>query len=73
MFTMQNTEGFTQADLDLMNKAVATLMARGFDEANASDRVNNNWRPTDNTVESLMGREPSFAERALGDAILANR
>ena len=53
MFTTDNTEGFTQADLDLMNEALEKLLAEGIDESNASDIVNNNWQATDNTVESL--------------------
>lgn len=53
MFTTDNTDGFTQADLDLMNKALAALVADGIDEKNASDIVNNNWMPDGNTVESL--------------------
>ncbi len=55
MFTMENTEGFTQPDLDLMNEAVSILMADGVDEKNAQDIVNNNWR-YGNTVESLTRR-----------------
>ena len=44
MFTLSNTQGFNQADLDLMNKALAILTADGIDESNASDIVNNNWQ-----------------------------
>lgn len=53
---MDNTDGFTQDDLDLMNEALEVLMADGVDEKNASDIVNNNWRPDGNTVESLTNR-----------------
>jgi len=53
MFTMGNTQGFTQADLDLMNEALAKLVADGIGEKNASDIINNNWRADGNTVESL--------------------
>jgi hypothetical protein len=53
MFTMDNTDGFTQADLDLMNEALEKLVADGIDESNASDIINNNWQAADNTVESL--------------------
>ena len=53
MFTMDNTEGFTQRDLDLMNEALMVLVAEGMDESNASDIINNNWQPAGNTVESL--------------------
>jgi len=53
MFTMENTQGFTQADLNLLNEALAQLVADGIDEKNASDIINNNWRADGNTVESL--------------------
>ena len=53
MFTMDNTDGFQLADLDLMNNALAVLVARGIEESNASDIINNNWMPDGNTVESL--------------------
>lgn len=56
MFTIENTRGFTQDDLDLMNEALAILVADGIDESNASDIINNNWQDTGNTVESLTGR-----------------
>lgn len=44
MFTLDNTEGFDQAELDLMNRALRLLVEDGIDEKNASDIVNNNWR-----------------------------
>ena len=56
MFTMENTDGFTQADLDLMNAAIAVLTSGGMDESNAADVVNNNWAPEGNTVERLTKR-----------------
>lgn len=56
MFTMDNTEGFTSDDLDLMNEALDILVADGIDESNASDIINNNWMPDGNTVETLTKR-----------------
>ncbi len=53
MFTTQNTDGFNTADIKLLNQAVETLVARGYSEEEAADRVNNNWMESDNTVESL--------------------
>lgn len=53
MFTIENTSGFTQADCDFLNSAVAVLVARGIDEQNAASIVNNNWQESGNTVESL--------------------
>lgn len=55
MFTTDNTDGsFMQADMALMNQAVALLMERGLEENNASDLVNNNWQESGNTLESLV-------------------
>ena len=56
MFTLDNTQGFTKSDLDLMNEALEILIADGIDESNASDIVNNNWMEEGNTVESLIQR-----------------
>lgn len=53
MFDLNNTEGFSQDDIILLNTAMKTLMESGADESNASDIVNNNWDETENTVESL--------------------
>ncbi len=55
-FNLDDTSGFTQAECDLLNQAVAVLMERGIDESNACDIVNNNWQESDNTVESLTAR-----------------
>lgn len=55
MFNLDNTEGFSQADCDLLNEAAAALVARGWDEKNAGDRVNNNWQAQNNTLASLIG------------------
>lgn len=53
MFTMDNTNGFTPADLVLMNEALAVLISSGIDEKNASAIINNNWTDGENTIESL--------------------
>lgn len=54
MFRTDNTDGFTPADLELLNAATAKLVADyGMDESNAADIVNNNWQPAGNTIESL--------------------
>lgn len=45
MFTPDNTEGFTPAELDLLNKALAARMERGEDEKTASDAINNGYCP----------------------------
>lgn len=53
MFTLENTEGFGAANIELMNKAVAKLMGRGIEESNAQDIVNDNWVGSGDTLESL--------------------
>jgi ABC-type taurine transport system substrate-binding protein len=53
MFTLDNTEGFTAANIEIMNAALAKLVARGIEESNASDIVNNNWTGDGDTVDSL--------------------
>ena len=56
MFHLGNTNGFTQADCDMLNQAAAVLMERGIDESNAVDIVNNNWQESGNTIKSLAAR-----------------
>jgi len=54
MFTVNNTEGFTNDEIDLLNEALQVIMAEGgIEESNASDIVNNNWMAAGNTVETL--------------------
>lgn len=64
MFTTENTDGFSGNDLDLMNAALQILIARGVDEGNAADIVNNNWTGEGDTVASLAGIDPAV----VGDA-----
>lgn len=63
MFTIDNTEGFTASDIDLLNEAFRVYMARHPDlddddreqeEKHAHDVINNNWMESGNTVESLL-------------------
>ncbi len=56
MFDLNNTNGFSQDDLVLLNRAMQILVEGGVDEKNASGIINNNWRDASNTVESLTGR-----------------
>ena len=62
-FTIENTEGFTESDVALLNKAFRAYMARHPDldddnreqlESHAHDLINNNWQANGNTVESLL-------------------
>ena len=43
MWTTDNTEGFTQGQLNLINTAFDKLIADGMDEKAASDLINNAW------------------------------
>ena len=53
MFNSNNTSGFSQDDIALLNEALEIMMENGIAESNAADIVNNNWEPTGNTVDSL--------------------
>lgn len=54
MFTDENTEGFSAAELALLNEALAIRLARGEDEKNASDAINNAWNESA-TLSMLLG------------------
>lgn len=56
MFNLDNTTGFSAADLELLNRAAEILINDGLDRGNACDVVNNNWLPSGNTVRSLIAR-----------------
>lgn len=60
MFTADNTEGFTDAELELLNRALRLLMQDGIDESNASDIVTDNYRGdgTDTAQTLAMVRTP---------------
>lgn len=46
MWTMENTEGFTQAELNELNEALEMLMRDSFAEAeNLNDMLNNAYYP----------------------------
>ena len=45
MFTAENTEGFTTAELEILNEALVIRTAKGEDEKNASDAINNAFYP----------------------------
>lgn len=53
MFTDNNTDGFTKAELEILNEALAIRVERGEDEQDASDTINDLWQP-DATVEELV-------------------
>lgn len=44
MFTMDNTDGFTQAELNILNRVADALVAeKSYERSNAADAVNNAW------------------------------
>lgn len=58
MFRHDNTEGFTQSQLDVLNEAHAKLVALEYLPTEANDLLNNVWSANDakNTVELLVQR-----------------
>jgi len=56
MFTLENTENFTQSELDTLNEVLNRLISEGWPEDAASDRINNAWIDGDNSVEALYAR-----------------
>jgi len=56
MFTMENTEGFSQDQLNELNAAMRFLIDDGFDEQTASDMLNNAWDESTQTMEALLDR-----------------
>lgn len=56
MFTTDNSEGFTAANLKTLNAALAQLVARGWNEYDAEDALTNAWVADEaaNTVERLV-------------------
>jgi len=55
-FTQDNTEGFTDNEIELLNAAMEIVLDGSTDEddiKNAADRVNNNYTGNGDTVESL--------------------
>lgn len=47
MWTMDNTEGFEQTELDMINALVESIAADndGIDLHNINDAINNAWQP----------------------------
>ena len=55
-FTQDNTEGFTDNEIELLNAAMDIVLDGSTDEddiKNAADRVNNNYTGNGDTAESL--------------------
>ena len=66
-FSMDNTNGYSQSDLDLLNKATETLSRHdGISKSEAAELVERNWQSQGNTVETLSGIKTvlPFATRA---------
>lgn len=43
MFTIENTDGFTAQELEILNAALEIRMARGEGKTAAHDAINNAW------------------------------
>lgn len=57
MFTLDNTDDFTPADIVLLNATLEKLIADGWEEKTAADHITNKWSTSnENTVESLSAR-----------------
>lgn len=58
MFSIDNTDGFTATQLDVLNAALKKLVAQGYETNEAHDKLNNAWSALDerNTVEQLVQR-----------------
>ncbi len=62
MWTMDNTQGFTQDQLDLINDAIDLMDTDGIDESNVNDAINNAWAEQETAEElaadamKLLGR-----------------
>lgn len=54
MFTLENTDGFSQSQLNELNRALKALVSEGWEEKAASDRLNNEWRPGVETADELL-------------------
>jgi hypothetical protein len=66
MWTMDNTEGFTQAELDMLNRVAERIFASAADDddaANVNDALNNCW--VDGISEAAL---ESAARKRLGIA-----
>lgn len=53
-FRSDNTEGFSQDELDELNDALETLVSEGWDEKAATDRLNNVWQSSVATSHGLL-------------------
>jgi hypothetical protein len=60
LFTEANTEGFSTAELAILNDAVSILIASNMDAKSACDAVNNAYQPgttADNIVRLIAKAE----------------
>ncbi len=62
MWTMDNTDGFTQRQLDLINEVRDEMIADGMDGKNASDIITNAWNPNVTTKDDLVAAIVAWAE-----------
>lgn len=62
MWTMDNTEGFSQDQLDLINKAISLMDTEGIAASNVNDAINNAWGGQE-TAEELAGDAMKYLGR----------
>lgn len=57
-YTLDNTDGFTAQQLDVLNEAHRQLVKNGYLPTEANDLLTNSWYADDshNTVEELVKR-----------------
>lgn len=62
MWTTENTIGFSQAQLDIINSAIRLMDTDGIDKSNVNDAINNAWNEQD-TAEALAADAAKFLGR----------
>lgn len=62
MWTMENTQGFTQDQIDLINKAISLMDTQGVASSNVNDAINNAWGGQD-TAEELAADAMKYLGR----------
>lgn len=60
MFTQENTNGYSDAELETLNEALAIFVGLGIDEQNASDMIHNAWQAGITAQEIVQRISSSF-------------
>lgn len=59
MWTLNNTDGFTQDELDIINKAIGLIDVGGIDQSTINDAITNEWKDNltaEELAEAVMRR-----------------